>query len=69
MITTLHITGLHCASCKMLIEDVAKDIPGVTSAVVDSEKMTATIEHEDSVQPETIRKEIENIGEYKASII
>lgn len=69
MVTTLRITGLHCASCKALIEDVATDIPGVTSAVVDSEKMTATIEHEDSILPETLRQEIENLGEYKASII
>lgn len=69
MITTLHITGLHCASCKALIEDVTKDIPGVTSAVVDSEKMTATIEHEESVQPEMLRQEIEKLGQYKASIV
>lgn len=67
MTTTLHIQGMHCASCKVLIEDVCQDIPGVTSCIVDSEHGTATIEHDASVNPDALRKEIESLGGYKVS--
>ena len=69
MITTLKIKGMHCASCKVLIEDVCQEIPGVTSCTVDATNETATIEHDTSVTPETIRREIEALGEYRTSPI
>ncbi len=68
MITALNIQGMHCASCKVLIEDVCRDIPGVVSCVVDVASHTAKIEHDASVLPETIRREIEGLGEYKVLI-
>lgn len=68
MTITLKIQGMHCASCKVLIEDVCQDIPGVTSCVVDVASGTATIEHDASVQPEKIQREIEGLGDYKVSV-
>lgn len=69
MITTLNIQGMHCASCKALIEDVCQEIPGVTSCSVDVASSTAKIEHNASVNPETIRREIEGLGDYKTSTV
>lgn len=67
MITTLNIQGMHCASCKLLIEDACQDIPGVTSCAVDVASNTARIEHDESVNPEKIRQEIESLGSYKTT--
>ena len=69
MITTLNIQGMHCASCKLLIEDACQDIPGVTSCAVDVANNTARIEHNESVDPETIRREIESLGSYKTTLV
>lgn len=65
MITKLNIQGMHCASCKALIEDVCKDIPGVTAIEVDMASGMASIEHDSSVDIEHVRKEIMSLGEYK----
>lgn len=59
---------MHCASCKALIEEVSSEIAGVTSCVVDVASGTAKIEHDTSVDPETIRREIEGLGDYKVSL-
>ena len=32
---TLHVSGTHCASCKILIEDVLNDQDYISSAQVD----------------------------------
>ena len=68
MITTFNIQGMHCASCKVLIEDVCQDIPGVTSCAVDVATNMIRVEHDASVDSETIRKTIEELGSYKVSI-
>lgn len=41
---TLHVTGTHCASCKILIEDVLNEQENIQSAKVDLEKETLEIE-------------------------
>ncbi len=69
MITTLNIQGMHCASCKALIEDVCNDIPGVTSCTVDVSTNTARIEHDMSVDIEVIRREIEGLDSYKVTVV
>ena len=68
MITTLSIQGMHCASCKLLIEDVCGDMPGVTSCVVDAPAGSVRIEHDASANVETIRHEIEQLGDYHTSL-
>ena len=64
MKTILTINGMHCESCKVLIEDVCKETKGVTSSKVDVKKGTAIIEHENA-DIKMIKREIEKIGEYK----
>ncbi len=68
MITLFNITGMHCASCKALIEDVILELPGVLSGVVDVATNTARIEHDASVDQDTIRRAIERLGTYTVSV-
>jgi len=68
MKTTLHIEGTHCNSCKMLIEDVAKDIAGVKNATVDFKTGKTVIEHDEKLDMAALKKEIENAGKYKIRI-
>jgi sulfate adenylyltransferase subunit 1 (EFTu-like GTPase family) len=41
---TFHVTGTHCASCKILIEDVLNDQSFIKKSNVDLKKETVTIE-------------------------
>ena len=65
---TLTLEGLHCASCKALIEDVAGDIKGIKSCTVDSGKGTAVVEYEDKKNLEELKKEVESLGDYKVNL-
>ncbi len=69
MITKFKIEGMHCASCKALIEDVCKDIEGVKSCDVDLDGKLATIEHDDGLDISLIKKEITGVGAYQAEVI
>lgn len=69
MTTTLKIQGIHCASCKTLIEEVCREIPGVTSCDVSMDENAVRIEHDASVPVDRLQKEIEALGEYKTSIV
>lgn len=63
----LTIKGMHCVSCKALIEDVAKETKGVTGCVVDVAKGNATITYEGSVDWNALKKEIEGLDSYKVT--
>lgn len=70
MITTkLKIAGMHCASCKALIEDVCSDVPGVRSCDVDAATEMATVEHDDTLNPAVLIGEIRSLGDYRATIV
>ena len=57
----LKIKGMHCKSCKMLIEDALDDLD--VKSEVDSEKGTAAIEFDESkITEEKIKKAIEKEG-------
>ncbi len=45
-ILTFHVTGTHCASCKILIEDVLSELSFIKSSQVNLKKETVTIETE-----------------------
>jgi copper chaperone CopZ len=64
MPTTLHIKGTHCPSCKVLIEDVCREFPGVKSASVNYQTGETVIEHEGNLDLEKLRKEIESFESY-----
>ncbi len=64
MKTTLTIQGTHCKACKMLIEDVCKDIPGVSSCEVNFETGETILDHDESLDWVSFKKEIEGLGTY-----
>lgn len=68
MHTTLMIKGTHCASCKAVLEDVLADIPGITSSAVNYESGETVIEHSEELDWNTLKKEIESIGQYSVDI-
>lgn len=68
MKTTVTIKGTHCNSCKALIEDVCKEISGIKSCNVDFKTGAAEIEHEENVDWQKFKAEIESLGEYKVFI-
>jgi sulfite exporter TauE/SafE/copper chaperone CopZ len=51
---TFHVSGTHCASCKILIEDVLNDQSFITKSHVDLKKETVTIETESEQNPEEL---------------
>lgn len=62
------IPGMHCESCKSLITEVTLESPGVTSASVDLESKTVTIEHDETFDRDAWKREIEALDErYKIS--
>jgi len=51
---TFHVSGTHCASCKILIEDVLGEQEFIQKAKVDLKKETVEIETESSQTPEEL---------------
>ena len=62
----LSIEGMHCASCASNIEKSLKKVPGVKGAFVSLMLKKGTVEAEDSVSEEEIRKAVSKAG-YKVS--
>ncbi|KKU79440.1 MAG: hypothetical protein UY04_C0009G0010 [Parcubacteria group bacterium GW2011_GWA2_47_7] len=54
---TFHVSGTHCPSCKILIEDIIGDQPGVSRVLVDLHKQLVTIEGDISEDRESIASE------------
>ena len=40
------ITGMHCASCGLLVDDTLEDIPGIASSSIDARSGIAVIDVE-----------------------
>lgn len=58
---TFHVSGTHCASCKILIEDILGDEPGISNVQVDLKKQTIsleTIETDQDTLAETLTKKL-----------
>lgn len=68
MKTALTIKGTHCVSCKTLIEDVCTEIPGISSCNVDFKTGITEIDHEENVDWQKFKREVESLGEYKVEI-
>ncbi len=64
MQTTLHITGMHCASCKKLIESISKDVSGIETADVNFETGVLTLTHTEDANIQKVKEEILLLGEY-----
>lgn len=65
MKTAVTIKGMHCPSCKMLIEDACSEISGVKSCTVDFKTGKTVIEHEEKLDLRKVKKGIESLGKYK----
>lgn len=68
MQTTITIKGTHCNACKVLIEDIAKDINGVKSCAVNFQTGETVIEHDENIDWQTFKKEIEELGTYNVAL-
>lgn len=49
---TFHVSGTHCASCKILIEDILGDEPNISNVHVDIKKQTVTFSTNETNQSE-----------------
>jgi copper chaperone CopZ len=63
--TTITIQGTHCNACKLLIEDVAKDVAGVKSCTVDFQTGQTLIEHDETLNWNALKQEINSLGKYQ----
>ena len=68
MKTNIIIKGTHCNSCKMLIEDVCKEVEGVSSCEVNFQTGETVVEHNENLDWGKLKKEIESLAEYKVEI-
>ncbi|XOU94016.1 MAG: cation transporter [Candidatus Kerfeldbacteria bacterium] len=68
MKTTISIKGMHCSSCKALIEDICQDIEGVESCNVDESTDKALINHKENLDLQILKKEIEDGNEYQVTL-
>lgn len=64
MKTNFIVKGTHCESCKALIEDVCKEIDGVTSCTANFKTGKVEVEHSKQLDMKALKKEIEGLGEY-----
>ena len=62
MTSVFKLTGLHCSSCKELIEEAATEVPGVEKANVNLKASVLTIEHGTAFHPESLMQAIVSLG-------
>jgi Cu+-exporting ATPase len=64
----LAVTGMHCASCSALIEEVLAEQPGLVAVQVDLEAERARVTYDESVTDlDAVRSAITGLG-YGASV-
>ncbi|HIH37768.1 heavy metal transporter [Candidatus Woesearchaeota archaeon] len=64
----LEVKGMHCKSCKMLIQDVLEDEGAqVISMKIDEKKQVGIITVETDKDPGILSKAIEAEGDYKVT--
>ncbi len=61
--STLVVTGMHCASCSLLIDETLEELPGVISSSTDLRRETTTVEYDPGqTTPAVIAEEISKLG-------
>lgn len=58
---TFHVSGTHCASCKILIEDILGDEPNISNVHVDIKKQMVSLSTNESNQTELAKTLTEKI--------
>ncbi len=69
MTTIVVIKGTHCKACKLLIEDICKEMNPTSTCTVDFQTGETIIEHEESFDWRAFKKEIEGLGPYRIESI
>ena len=64
----IKIEGTHCPACKILIEKVAKKIPGIQTATLDLTLGSLSLIHDGTLDLNFLKEEIEDLGDYKVSL-
>ena len=68
MLTEFTVRGMHCISCKNLIEEDLGELPGVHAVNVDLPGGRARVEYDEkAVTPNTMIKKIAELG-YQAEV-
>ncbi len=60
--TIFKIKGMHCDSCKALIEDVASEVAGVSHATVNIAAKVLTVEHDTKFTDAMLINHINELG-------
>jgi len=58
----IHIKGMHCRSCEILIEDELKKVPGVKKVSVNHRTGIANIDCECELDEGAVAKAVESAG-------
>jgi copper chaperone len=57
------VTGMHCASCAILIDETLEELPGVVSSSTDLRRGTTTVEYDPGqASADQITAEIVSLG-------
>lgn len=57
---TFHVSGTHCSSCKILIEDILSEQEGIKNARVDLKKETVEVETDDEQNSKDLATNLTN---------
>lgn len=61
--STLAVTGMHCTSCSLLIDETLEELPGVISSSTDLRRETTTVEYDPAqTSSAVIAEEIAKLG-------
>ena len=58
----LTISGMHCGSCALLIDDVLADLPGVLTSTTSSKTQRSIVTHDQRATPAEIAATITELG-------
>ncbi|MFI8320355.1 MULTISPECIES: heavy-metal-associated domain-containing protein [Streptomyces] len=62
------VTGMHCNSCGLLIDDEVEELPGVTSSTTDVRKERTIVDLTAPIDPDAIVAAIAEAG-YEAVLV
>ena len=63
------VSGMHCGSCALLVDDALEDLPGVLSTQTTVKQGRATVQLDPSrSSPDDVVRAIEELG-YQASLM
>ncbi|MBI3631824.1 MAG: cation transporter [Candidatus Vogelbacteria bacterium] len=68
MKTTITISGTHCNACRLLIEDMCRDVKNVQSCNVNFQTGETVIEHDENLDLQVLKNEIESSGNYVVAL-